>query len=39
MLAGWDPDETYWLGDVLEPAGASAHWQRDASVDGPWSPT
>lgn len=21
MLAGWDPDLTYWLADVLEPAG------------------
>jgi hypothetical protein len=26
MLAGWDPDQTYWLADVLEPAGAPARW-------------
>jgi hypothetical protein len=37
MLAGWGPDETYWLGDVLGPAGTSAHWQRDVSVGGSWS--
>jgi hypothetical protein len=37
MLAGWGPDETYWLGDVLEPAGAPTHWQRDVSINGPWS--
>jgi hypothetical protein len=23
MLAGWDPDLTYWLADVLEPAGSA----------------
>ena len=37
MLAGWDPDETYWLADALEQAGASAHWRRDVSAGGPWS--
>ena len=37
MLAGWGPDETCWLGDMLEPAGTPAHWQRDVSAGGPWS--
>ena len=37
VLAGWDPDETYWLGDVLEPAGEPVQWRRDVSVNGPWS--
>ncbi len=26
MLAGWNPDETYWLADVLTSAGAAARW-------------
>jgi hypothetical protein len=26
MLAGWNPDETYWLADVLEPAGPASRW-------------
>jgi hypothetical protein len=39
MLAGWSPDETYWLGDVLEPAGESTWWSRDMRVGGPWRQT
>ncbi len=26
VLAGWDPDETYWLTDVLATAGPATHW-------------
>ena len=26
MLAGWNPDETYWLTDVLTSAGTAARW-------------
>ncbi|HEY8454914.1 MAG TPA: hypothetical protein VIL34_04930 [Actinopolymorphaceae bacterium] len=28
VLAGWNPDETYWLSDVLEPAGEPVEWER-----------
>jgi hypothetical protein len=41
MLAGWDPDLTYWLADVLEPAGPAgqpARWvERDDEPLG-WAP-
>jgi hypothetical protein len=36
MLAGWDPDETYWLADVLEPAGAPARWVESDSERLGW---
>jgi hypothetical protein len=26
MLAGWDPDETYWLADTLTAAGPALRW-------------
>jgi hypothetical protein len=29
-LAGWDPDETYWLTDLLENAGDPVSWHHDA---------
>lgn len=32
MLAGWAPGETWWLTDVLEPAGEPTSWQ--AAVGG-----
>ena len=37
VLAGWDPDATFWLADVLEPAGEPVAWER---VPGPdrWRP-
>lgn len=28
LLAGWSPGQTYWLTDVLEPAGAALRWSR-----------
>jgi hypothetical protein len=28
LLAGWDPDETYWLTDVLEVSGKPQTWNR-----------
>lgn len=31
VLAGWNPDETYWLTDVLAESGAPAEWHRDRS--------
>lgn len=36
VLAGWDPDATFWLNDVLRLAGRATHWQRDE--DGEWHP-
>ncbi|HZC72847.1 MAG TPA: hypothetical protein VE442_19275 [Jatrophihabitans sp.] len=35
VLAGWAPDTTYWLGDVLELAGEPTTWRGE---DGDWSP-
>jgi hypothetical protein len=29
VLAGWDPDATYWLADVVEYADTPVHWFRD----------
>ncbi|AWB88808.1 hypothetical protein [Homoserinimonas hongtaonis] len=29
VFAGWGPDETWWLGDVLELAGDPVDWRRD----------
>ena len=34
VLAGWDPDATFWLNDVLRLAGPATHWQRNQ--DGEW---
>jgi hypothetical protein len=28
LLAGWAPDATYWLADVLEYSGPATHWSR-----------
>ena len=36
VLAGWGPDATYWLGDVLEPAGPPVQWRR-GTADNAWS--
>lgn len=38
MLAGWNPDETYWLSDCLLAAGNPVAWSRDSSPasDGVW---
>lgn len=37
VLAGWSPDETYWLTDVLE-AGATVDWQKTGNEPTEWSP-
>src|SRR5690606_33733195 len=36
LLAGWDPDATYWPADLLVPAGEPVAWQR--ADDGRWRP-
>lgn len=37
VLAGWNPDESFWLTDVLELDGEPATWQREDSSAG-WTP-
>ncbi|EIV93505.1 hypothetical protein [Frankia sp. QA3] len=41
VLAGWDPDATYWLRDVLAPAGDPTDWELCESAesgDEEWHP-
>ncbi|WP_157683479.1 hypothetical protein [Microlunatus soli] len=41
VLAGWDPDQTWWLADLLQLAGPAEHWRSVESADGPdlgWQP-
>lgn len=38
MLAGWDPDATYWLTDVLSPAGPPTDWVADGGDGSCWRP-
>ncbi|MEO7124431.1 MAG: hypothetical protein ABI400_15220 [Lacisediminihabitans sp.] len=37
VLAGWNPDETYWLTDVLAESGAPSEWRRDERDGFAWS--
>jgi hypothetical protein len=37
LLAGWNPDETYWLADVLKPAGPSSRWTATESAISGWA--
>ena len=36
LLAGWDPDETYWLTDILDPAGPPSRWVRHGWTQIDW---
>jgi hypothetical protein len=38
MLAGWDPDQTYWLADVLESAGPPVEWTNPEHETLGWRP-
>jgi hypothetical protein len=38
MLAGWDPDETYWLADVLVPDGPPTRWVDQGDSRSEWAP-
>jgi hypothetical protein len=38
MLAGWDPDQTYWLNDVLRISGSPRDWRGDHHDAGEWHP-
>ena len=37
LLAGWDPDATWWLTDVLPPPGEPAHWHRRDDESPRWA--
>lgn len=37
MLAGWDPDATWWLNDVLALTGPPEIWQADDRSPYGWS--
>ncbi|WP_284251344.1 hypothetical protein [Litorihabitans aurantiacus] len=32
VLAGWSPDATAWLTDVLPKSGPDEHWRRDSAM-------
>ncbi|MBO0865271.1 MAG: hypothetical protein J2P16_09395, partial [Mycobacterium sp.] len=36
VIAGWAPDETYWLTDMLEITGPASHWTRDDRSEDTW---
>lgn len=36
MIAGWDPDQTYWLTNSLRPSGPAVVWTRDTSTSTEW---
>jgi hypothetical protein len=36
MLAGWDPDETFWLADVISDAGEPQRWRTDEGTPLTW---
>jgi hypothetical protein len=38
LLAGWDPDETYWLADILTPAGPPVRWTWEGWPNLRWRP-
>jgi hypothetical protein len=38
MLAGWDPDQTYWLADVLESVGPPVEWENPDRDTLGWKP-
>ena len=37
MLAGWNPDATWWLNDVLSPASPPEDWRRDNQAPFSWA--
>ncbi|WP_166880140.1 hypothetical protein [Salinibacterium sp. ZJ450] len=38
VLAGWDPDQTYWLRDVTPDTSTHQEWKYDGE-DGNWTPS
>ena len=39
VLAGWGPDETYWLTDTLVAAGPVTQWRHDQDEPLVWLPS
>jgi hypothetical protein len=39
MLAGWDPDATWWLNDVLSLTSPPEDWRQDDQAPFGWSRT
>jgi hypothetical protein len=37
VLAGWNPDETYWLNDVLRPGAVPSEWHSNESQPPTWT--
>jgi hypothetical protein len=38
LLAGWDPDVTYWLADILTAAGPPVRWTWEDVPHPRWRP-
>lgn len=38
LLAGWGPDVTYWLADVLDQASSPITWSRSKEEPYGWAP-
>lgn len=38
VLAGWNPDESFWLADVLERDGEPTTWRRSEDRSAAWTP-
>jgi hypothetical protein len=38
VLAGWDPDATWWLADVLPEPGEPTDWRRRDDEPPRWEP-
>jgi hypothetical protein len=38
VLAGWDPDQTYWLTDILTLGGPASTWVRSDVEPLGWHP-
>lgn len=38
VLAGWNPDESFWLADVLHTVGEPIAWQRPGDRSAAWRP-
>jgi hypothetical protein len=39
LLGGWDPDQTYWLTDILVPSGRPTDWHQEGDEPSDWTQT
>ncbi len=37
MLAGWDPDATWWLNDILSITSPPQDWRKDGQAPSGWT--